>query len=70
MERTTVPKEAKELTKTLDFIFHRAMGNPILFEDEPALADMEAETWGKNSTNLYIKFADNTGLKISGTSMS
>ena len=70
MERTPKRIEDKDISGLFDFVFSNAMGNPIKFNAAPTLAQMKANTWGKYSTNLYIKFGDNTGLIISGIAMS
>lgn len=51
-------------------MFEESMGNPISFDAAPELADMESNTWGFNSTNLYVKFKDGTGISIAGVALS
>ena len=65
MERAPFKSKDNDNNRVFDFIFQNAMGNPIVFDATPTLATMKANTWGYYGTNLYIKFADNTGLVIS-----
>ena len=62
------PKEDAEHKRFAEHIFENALGNPIVFSDVPVLADMKSNTWGKNGTDVYIKFADGNGIKLTGSS--
>ena len=59
-----------DMHNVLKNIFDSAFGNPIAFSSAPSLSDMDGNTWGFYSTDLYIKFNDDTGIKISGTAMT
>ena len=59
----------REINKVFDHIFENAFGNPIIFTTEPTAETMKANTWGVYSTNIYIKCADGTALKLTGTSI-
>jgi hypothetical protein len=60
----------REINKVFDHIFENAFGNPIIFTTEPTLDSMKANTWGLYDGSLYIKFANATGLVISGVAMT
>lgn len=70
MERAKRPIQDKELAFIFDYIFQNAFGNPIIFDSAPSASDMKANSWGIYSTDLYVKFANGTTLKFSGTSVS
>jgi len=69
MEKIKKVKD-KDLNSRLSFISQNAMGNPIVFKAAPTLAQMKANTLGFYGTDMYIKFADGTGLKVSGSALS
>ena len=50
----------------LEHIFRNAFGNPIIFTASPSVTDLKANTWGKYSTDIYIRFADGNGIKLGG----
>jgi len=70
MERKEIPKGAKELSPLFNHIFQNAFGTPVIFDSAPALSEMKGNSWGKNGTTLYIKFADGTGISISGVQLT
>ena len=70
MERAPKRLQDKDTQSIFDYIFRNAFGNPIIFEAVPSLSDMKANTWGVYSTTLYIKFANGTGISISGSALS
>ena len=70
MENAKKSIQDKDISQLFDFVFQNAFGNPIIFTSAPTLAQMKPNSWGKYSTNLYIKFGNNTGLAISGTAMA
>ncbi len=73
MERSPKRVEDKNTNDIFDFIFQNAFGLPIIFPNTPTLVQMKANTWGKVSgtnTKVYIKFADNTGIVLSGTELT
>jgi len=51
-------------------VFQNAFGNPLVLDSVPTLSTMDANSWGVNGTDVYIKFGNNSGLKISGTSFT
>ena len=69
MESKIIPKEGN-LESVFKHIFDNGFGNPIKFTSAPSLSQLKANTWGFYSTDMYIKFGDNTGLKISGTALT
>jgi hypothetical protein len=69
MERKALTFKDDEVSMMFDFVFKNAMGNPIIFNQEPTAADMRSNSWGVYSTNLYIKFANGTALKLTGSAI-
>lgn len=63
-------KYISEESDVFHHIFKNAFGNPIIFTDTPTNATMKANSWGKYSTDVYIKFADNVTLKLTGSAVS
>ena len=73
MERSPKRVEDKNTNAIFDFVFQNAFGLPVIFKNTPTLAQMKANTWGKVSgtnTKVYIKFADATGIVLSGTELT
>ncbi len=70
MERFSKRAEDKITQENFEFIFQNALGNVIISESEPTLSTLKANTLAKYGNALYIKFANNTGLKISGTALT
>lgn len=66
-EVNRLDEDQRSLSK---YILENAFGNPINFSSAPSLSDMKANTWGFNSTDIYIKLSDDTGIKLSGTAMT
>ena len=70
MERYLKKHKEKETQEALDHIFSNAFGNPIQFDSAPTLSQMKGNTWGYYGTTIYIKFGNNTGISISGSSLT
>ena len=70
METYKNPIKERETSDAVSFICANAFGQPIVFSAEPSLSDLKANSWGKYDTAIYIKFANGTGLKITGTVLS
>lgn len=70
MERSPRKTKDKDINDIFDFIFGNAMGNIIIFDAAPTLAQMKANTIGKYGNYLYCKFADGTGMRITGTELA
>ena len=60
----------KEMSDALEHIFQNAMGNPIIFDSAPTKTQMNANSWGIYSTDLYVRFANGTCLKFAGVNVS
>jgi hypothetical protein len=60
----------KDLRKTVEDIYEQGFGEPIEFEAEPTLEQMDSNQWGFFGLSMYIKLKNGTGLKITGTAMS
>ena len=60
----------KEINDVFDFVYQNAMGIPIQFISAPTLAQMKGNTWGVFGTDLYIKFGNNTGIKLAGAALA
>ena len=54
----------------MEHIFANAFVNPIIFDAVPTKAQMKSNTWGIYGTDLYVKLANNTAIKLSGTAVS
>lgn len=67
MERYPNNIKDEETRYIIDRIFLDAFGNPILMQDVPDSNTMKANTWGKYSSDVYIRFSDGVILKLSGT---
>lgn len=73
MQRSPKKVKDRDIQYNFDFVFQNAMGMPIIFDSEPTVSQMKANTWGKvsgDNTALYIRFADGGGIKITGTEMT
>ncbi len=73
MERSPKRSADKDTNDIFDFIFQNSMGNPIIFTATPTLAQMKANTWGKVSgenTKIYIRFADSSGIILTGVELT
>jgi hypothetical protein len=67
MERT--PYDSKNPEKNLDFVLRNAFGNPLVFDSAQTNSTMKANTWGVNGTDIYIKFGNDTTIKLTGVSV-
>lgn len=64
----TKPNVDKEMNSVLEHIFQNAFGVPLVLNSAPtASSDMKANSWGIFGSDVYIKFGNNTVLKLSGT---
>jgi len=73
MERAPRRVKDEDTNSVFDFIFNNAFGAPVIFDSVPTKSQMKANTWGKISgvnTAIYIKFADNGAIKITGTELA
>jgi len=70
MERSPRKVEDKDTQWVFDFIFRNSFGNPIVLTGVPTAATLKANTWGYFGTDIYIKFADATTLKFSGSTVA
>ena len=70
MQRFSKNVNDKKTQEVFDFIFRNAMGNPIILDAAPSASQMKANTWGYYGTDLYVRFADGTCLKFTGTEVS
>lgn len=71
MEKKSVDFIKEKDTQDLfNYIFEQAFGEPISFESVPTLEDMNANSWGFNGNDIYIKTKDGGGIKLSGASFS
>ena len=64
---------AQDANDIFDHVFQNGMGMPVIFPSAPTAAQMKANTWGKVTgvnTAIYIKFADNGAMTITGTSLA
>ena len=59
-----------EIKSLFEHVFQNAFGLPIIFSSAPSLAEMKAQSWGVAGTDLYIKFGNNSAIKISGTAVT
>ncbi len=59
-----------DVKTTLDKVFEESFGNPIEFSAAPALAELEANTWGFFGNDLYIKTSSGSGIKVSGAAFT
>ena len=69
MERMILNIKDKDIAEIIEHIYSNAMGNPVLRDDTPTLTTMKPNSIVKNGTDVYIKFADGTGLKLTGVAM-
>jgi hypothetical protein len=67
MDKPQAIVQDEKLKPVFDHIFRNAMGNPVIFTEQPTSAGMKASTWGFYGNELYVKFANNITIKFSGT---
>lgn len=70
MERYKKTLKDNDTQNALEHIFISAFGNPIIFDTAPTNANIKANTWGVNGSDLYVKFVNNVTLKFTGTVVS
>jgi len=70
MERIIVPKTTPEQEAFLNRLMDGAFGAPIIFDSAPTASQLNPNTWGKHSTDVYVKFSDGVTLKLTGTVVS
>ena len=70
MERAKKLTDDLNTNRALEFIFQNAFGLPIIFSSVPTNAQMKANTWGIQGTDLYVKFGNNVTLKFTGTNVA
>ena len=66
----TIKRKIDDRDGAFKFIFDNAFGNPVIFTAQPTNDTMRANTWGFFSDELYVKFANNSTLKFTGTVVS
>ena len=67
MERIIIPKTSADQEAFFNKILDRAFGVPEIFGSAPTSDQLQPNTWGKNGSNIYVKFSDGVMLRISGT---
>ena len=73
MERSKTKLKDAEIAKELDFIFQNALGNPIMFDEEPTAAQIKPNTIGKvkdANDYLFVKLSDGKTVKIATTEVT
>jgi len=70
VDRIPYTGKEKELLDAFNFIQQNVPGNIIIATGTPTLATMKANTTAKYGNDLYIKFADGTGIVLAGVALT
>ena len=72
MERPKKSKlQDKDMSDRLEHIYKNALGNPVVLDNAPGQpGDMKSNTIAVNGTDVYIRTASGTLLKLTGTEIT
>ena len=67
MERQIIPQVKPDEEAFFLKLMDNAFGTPEVFDSAPVANQLNPNTWGKNGTDIYVKFSDGVVLRFSGS---
>lgn len=69
MERNPRKIPDKEAQQRNKWVEDNAMGNPIVLNEAPTKETLKANRWGIHGNDIYLRAADGTLTKLTGTNI-
>ena len=67
MERKNFKIEDAKVQKNVQYIYDNALGNPVILQTAPAKDDVKANNLAVHGSDIYLRTASGTLLKLTAT---